>query len=74
MNKLYYVKKIELTAIQWLHEVSPYRLTTSRIKATRFTYKKATEIAQDLGMVVFDIQNNQYVTEHTEELEVETND
>ena len=74
MNKLYYVKKIELSAIQWLHEVSPYRLTTSRIKATRFTYKKATEIAQDLGMVVFDIQNNQYVTEHTEELEVETND
>ena len=73
MNKLYYVKKIELSAIQWLHEVSPYRLTTSRIKATRFTYKKATEIAQDLGMVVFDIQNNQYVTEHTEELEVETN-
>ena len=74
MNKLYYVKEIELTAIQWLHEVSPYRLTTSRIKATRFTYKQATKIAQDLGMVVFDIQNNQYVTEHTEELAIETND
>lgn len=74
MNKPYYVKEIELTAIQWLHEVSPYRLTTSRIKATRYTYEQATEIAQELGMVVFDIQNNQYVTEHTEELEVETND
>lgn len=74
MNKRYYVKKIELTAIQWLHEVSPYRLTTSRIKATRFTYEKATEIAQELGMIVFDIQNNQYLTEHTKELEVETND
>ena len=74
MNKLYYVKKIERTAIETLHKVSPYRLTTSKIKATRFTYKQATEIAQELGMVVFDIQNDQYVTEHTKELEVETND
>lgn len=74
MNKIYYIKEINITALEWLHEVSPYRLTTSKIKATRFTYEQAAKIAQDLGMVVYDIQDGRFVTEHTEELAVETND